>query len=179
MWFFLGKLIMGNAAVSYIILNVIRILNIISVTASILASGSLLVKTADLTDDIGWFNVFDLAEKVMIILLALLILITELPRVLQGYIERKWPAFSYQSGFWALGVCLIFLGSDVMSYLTKEKTDNKHLGGDFYRMAQAAGIMCIIMGLINMIATVVLRDRRRGLTARQVRAFKNEAQDAV
>lgn len=180
MWFFLAKSVMGNSAVSYIILNVIRALNILSITASILASGSLLVKTADLTDDIGWFNVFDLAEKVLIILFALLILITELPKLLQGYIARNWPAFSYQSGFWALGACLVFLGCDVMSYLTKEKTDKKHLGGDFYRMCQAAGMMCIVMGFINMVATLLLGDRRRGLTARQVRAFKNgAAQDVV
>jgi len=179
MWFSLAKSIMGNAAVSYIILNVIRGLNILSLLASIIASGCLLVKTADLTDDIGWFNVFDLAEKVMVILFALFILLTELPKVLRGYFARNWPAFSHQSGFWALGVCLVFIGCDVMSYLCKEKTDQKHLGGDFYRMVQAAGLMCLIMAFVNMLASVLLRDRKRGLTARQARAFKKESQGVV
>lgn len=179
MWFFLAKVVMGHTAVSYTILNVIRALNILSIVASILASGSLLVKTADLTDDIGWFNIFDLAEKVMIILLALFILLTEVPKVLKGYFARNWPAFSHQSGFMALAVCLLFLGCDVMSYLTKEKTDQKQLGRDFYRMVQAAGLMCCIMSFINIIATFVLKDRRKGLTARQVRALKNEFQDVV
>jgi len=179
MWFFLTKFIMGTTAVPYIILNIIRALNVLSILACILASASLLVKTADLTDDIGWFNVFDLAEKAMIISFALLVLATELPKVARGYIERDWPAFGYQSGFWTLSVCLLFLGCDVMSYLTKEKTDQKHLGADFYQMVQAAGIMCILMSLVNFIATFALKDRRRCLTARQVRAFKNEGQDVA
>lgn len=179
MWFFLAKFIMGSTAINRIILNVIRGLNIVSLLASIIASGCLLVKTADLTDDIGWFNVFDLAEKAMVILFALFILLTELPKVLRGYFARNWPCFSHQAGFWALGVCLVFIGCDVMSYLCKEKTDEKHLGGDFYRMIQAAGILCLILAFSNMLASVLLRDRRRGLTARQVRAFKNEFQDVV
>lgn len=166
---------MLSAKVSFIILNVIRVLNIISILASELATTSLLVKTATVTT--SWFNVFDLAAKAFIILFGIFLLVTELPKILRGWINRHWPAFGTTSGFLTLGVTLTFLGCIVLSYLTKEDADEKHLGGDFYRMCQAAGLMTLIMGSINIIATLLLQDRRRGLTARQVRATKGEFED--
>lgn len=166
---------MFSPKVSYIILNVIRALNILAILAAELATGSLLVKTANVT--VAWFNIFDLAAKVFIIIFGICLLITEVPRVLGAWISRHWPAFGYQSGFLSLGVCMTFLGCIVLSYLTKQDADEKHLGGDFYRMCEAAGLMCIIMGHINVVATLVLQDRGRGLTARQVRSVKGEFED--
>lgn len=166
---------MVSTKISYIVLNVIRALNVLSILACEIATGSLLVKTANFT--ITWFNIFDLAAKAFIILFGIFLLITELPKVLRGWMNRHWPAFGNSSGFLTLAICLTFLGSIVLSYLTKEDADEKHLGGDFYRMCQAAGFMSVIMAPINLIATLVLLDRRRGLSARQVRATKGEFED--
>lgn len=177
MWFMIAKLVMGNTKIPYIILNVIRGLNILSILACELATGSLLVKTSN--PSIGWFNVFDLAEKVLAMLFGIFLLITELPKLLRGYIGRNWPLFGHGSGFFTFSICILFLGCDVLSYLTKEDADEKHLGSDFYRMCQAAGLMAVIMTGVNFVASMVLQDRRRGLTARQVRGFKSEFQDAA
>lgn len=175
MWFLLAKSVMVKSKIPHIILNVIRALNSLAIIASATATGSLLVKTANVT--VAWFNIFDLAAKAFIILFATFLLVTELPKVLRGWINRNWPAFGNTSGFLSLGVCLTFLGCIVLSYLTKEDADEKHLGGDYYRLCEAAGLMTIIMGHINLVATLVLRDRRRGLSARQVRATKGEFDD--
>lgn len=177
MWFLLAKLVMGNSKIPYIILNIIRGLNILSILACELAAGSLLVKTSNLS--IGWFNIFDCAEKVLIILFGIFLLITEVPKVLRGWVARNWPLFSHSAGFSTFSICLFFLACDVLSYLTKENADQRHLGGDFYRMCQAAGLMTLIMSAINFIATFVLADRRRGLTARQVRGIKSEYREDV
>lgn len=167
MWFLLARLAMKNSKIPYIILNVVRALNILCILACMLAAGSLLVKTSTLS--LGWFNIFDLAEKVLIIVFGIVLLITETPKVLERYIEREWPKFGKSSGFLTLGFCLLFLGCNVLSYLTKEDADKKHLGGDFYRMCQAAGLMAVIMSFVNMIATIFLQDRKSGMTAREVR----------
>lgn len=168
-----AKVIMGNSKLPYIALNVIRALNILSICACILASGSLLVKTADLTGKIGWYNYFDLGEKCLIIVFAMLVLLTEIPRVMRGYIARNWPHFGYDAGFCVLSSVFVFLGFDTLSFLAKEGTDSKHLGADFFRMVQAAGFIALVMSVLNLVASFVFKDRRRGLTARQVRAYKN------
>ncbi|KAJ9659857.1 hypothetical protein H2198_002926 [Neophaeococcomyces mojaviensis] len=168
---------MGNSSVGYIVLNAIRALNIVSLLACTLAAGSLMVKTSDLHTSL--FNLFDAAEKVLIILICLFLLLAETPRLLRSYFARNWPLFSHSSGFFTFSLALLFIGVDVLSWLTKEKTDEKHLGGDFYRMVLAAGIMTILMSAINIIASIFCRDRKKGLTARQVRGFKNEFIDVV
>jgi len=145
---------MGNSKVGYIILNVIRALNIISLLACMLAAGALMVKTSDLHT--STFNLFDAAEKVLVILICLFLLLTETPRLLWSYFARNWPLFSHTSGFLTLSLALLFVGVDVLSWLTKEKTDMAHLGGDFYRMVLAAGIMTILMSAINIVASIFL-----------------------
>lgn len=170
---------MGNSKIPYIILNTIRGLNILSILACIVASACLLVKTSDLTKEIGWYNFFDLGEKALIILFAMCLLVTETPRLTRDYICRNWPAFGHGSGFIALSMSFVFLGFDVLSYLAKEDTNEKHLGADFFRMVQAAGFMALVMCPVNLIASFFLRDRRRGLTARQVRGFKPQYAETV
>lgn len=168
---------MGNSKIPYIILNIIRALNILSILACELAAGSLMVKTSSLS--LGWFNVFDCAEKVLIMLFGICLLITELPKVFTRYIAKNWPLFSPSAGFSTLALCMLFLACDVLSYLTKENSDKKHLGGDFYRMCQAAGLMTLIMSSINFIATFVLQDRRRGHTARMARDYNGDFREDV
>lgn len=170
-------MIMGNSAVPYITLNVIRVLNIISIIACIIASASLLVKTAGLTATIGWYNAFDLGEKCLIIMFAMWLLATELPlRFLDSYKVRRWPLLSYESGFIPLAICLLFLGFDVLSFLAKADTNAKTLGKDFYRMVQAAGFMTLVMVIVNIIVTFLFQKRQLGLSARQVRGFKHGPQ---
>lgn len=173
---FAAKFIMGNSAVAFTILNVFRAINILTILGCMFASVAIIIKTSDLTEKIGWFNIADLAEKVLIILFALFLLLTELPKVLSSYFARQWPSFSNYSGFFALSVAMLFLGIDVLSYLTKESTDEKHLGGDIYRVVQAAGVMCVIMAVVNVVATLVFKDRKRGLTARDVRSTRKTYQ---
>lgn len=172
---FLLKLIMTNRA-PFFILNTIRALNILSILAAILASVTLLLKTANLTSKIGYFNIFDLIEKVFIILFAIFILLTEAPilPILSRLFESQCPCFAKRGGFLVLSGCLAFIGCDTLSYLAKAQTDEKTLGGDFYRMVQAAGCMCIIMAMVNVPATFVFKVRKAGLSARQVRGLKKE-----
>lgn len=174
-----AKIAMGNSRIPYIFLNVIRGLNILSIMACVVASGCLLIKTSDLSKEIGWYNYFDLGEKALVILFAMCLLVTEMPRLMREYIRKNWPAFGYESNFVALSICFVFLGFDVLSYLAKERTNEEHLGGDFFRMVQAAGFMAIVMSPVNLVASFVLRDSRRCFTARQVRGFKPQYGEAV
>lgn len=177
MWFLLTKLAMGNSKVHSIVLNAIRGLNILTILACELATGSLLVKTSNLS--VGWFNLFDAAEKALMMIFGVFLLYTEIPKVPRGWINRKWPLFSSSAGFSAFACCLYFMACDVLSYLTKAEVDKKHIGGDFYRMCQAAGLMTLVVATINLLATFILQDKRKGLTARQVRGIRNSYQEEV
>lgn len=177
MWFLLAKLVMGNSKVPFIILNMIRGLNILTLLACELATGSLLVKTSN--PSVGWFNLFDAAEKALMMLFGMFLLYSEIPKLPRGWINRNWPLFGNSAGFSAFAACLYFMACDVLSYLTKAGVDKKHIGGDFYRMCQAAGLMTLVVASINLIATFTLQDKRRGLTARQVRGIRNNYQEEV
>lgn len=159
--------------IAYIILNVIRALNLLAIAACIAASGSLLVKTSDFTNSIGWFNVFDLATKCLIVLFAMLLLITEFPFVLRRFIRTHWPHFGEDNGFGALSASLVFLGCNTLSYLAKKDADEKHLGGDFFRLVQAAGFMALIMAVMNFPTTYIFKNKRNGQSARQVRSDRS------
>ncbi|KAK5073217.1 hypothetical protein LTR64_000371 [Lithohypha guttulata] len=166
-----AKVIMGKYDIKYIVLNAIRCLNILSILACIAASGSLLAKTANLSGDIGYYNFFDLAEKCFIILLAMCVLVTEIPMVklLRDKINTHWPHFGNNHGFFVLSACFLFLGADVLSFLAKKGTDEEHLGGHFFRLVQAAGFMALVMAIINSVASIF--GKRSGEPARRVRSW--------
>lgn len=160
--------------VGFFALNVIRFLNILSIIACIAASACLLVKTSNLTDNIGWYNIFDLAENCLIIVFALLLLFTELPGGLgESWLIKHWYHLSTSAHrFGVLALCLVFLGCDTLGYLAKKDTDAKHIGADFFRLVQAAGFMALVMAPINFVAGWTFNMKKsRDMTARDIRRF--------
>lgn len=154
----------------YLVLNAIRILNIITLLAIIGANMAFLIKTIRVKD--STLQLFDGAQRALVILIVCFLLATEMPKVFSGYFSRHWPAFSYQSGFLALGFAFLVLGCNVLSDLNKTTSTQENMGKHSYKMVLAAGAMAIGMSSINVIASVLLADRAKGLTARQVRGFK-------
>lgn len=113
----------------YYILNFIRLLNILSLLASGISTGSLLAKSSSLK--ISIFNAFDAAEKILLLIIILFLLATEIPKLSRAsYITKNWPLFSHSAGFTTLAFAMVFVGADVLSYLTKKGTDEKSLGAD-------------------------------------------------
>ncbi|KAI9716036.1 MAG: hypothetical protein M1828_000503 [Chrysothrix sp. TS-e1954] len=153
------------AGPGYIILNVLRAMNIIGLLAVIAASMVMLVKTVTTSN----FFFFDGVSHAVTVIIAMLLVISE-TKYFRGYIARCWPLLSPSHGFVTLGSAMLILGVDILGNLNKPATSQKHMGLGFWRIVIASGILITILGFLNIIASFVFRDRKAGVTARQVRA---------
>ncbi|GIZ44473.1 hypothetical protein CKM354_000767000 [Cercospora kikuchii] len=149
----------------YIILNGIRVMNIIGFLAVVTASVVMLVKTN--TDTHLFF--FDALSHVITLISSLFLITSELP-VFKGYFARNWPLLSPARGFVTLAIAMIVIGIQVMGNLNKSAGSQEELGMPFWRIVIGSGILIFILGWINLLASFIFRDRKQGITARMVRA---------
>ena len=97
----------------------------------------------------------------------------------KGYFAKRWPLLSPEHGFGFLSVSLLCLGINMLGNLNKEATSQESLGMAFWRIVIASGILSLIMCLFNLIATFTFRDKKRGVTARMVRAHGATVVDGI
>ncbi|KAL8930182.1 MAG: hypothetical protein Q9208_000799 [Pyrenodesmia sp. 3 TL-2023] len=154
------------AGPGFVILNVIRAMNIVSLIAVIVASFSMLVKTFVVSK----FFFFDAVSHVITAFLSLFLLLTETP-LFRSYFARNWPLLSPTHGFLTLGILMAILGVSVLGNLNKEATSQASLGTSYWRIVIASGILVLIMGVANIFASYIFRIKKLGVTARQVRAY--------
>ena len=153
------------AGPGYIILNTIRVMNIIGLIAIIAASSVMLVKTFVVSK----FFFFDAISHVVTAVLSMFLIITELP-LFRNYVARNWPLYSPSSGFVTLGITMIVVGVSILGNLNKEATSQKSLGISFWRIVISSGILVVILGTINIFASYIFRDSSLGVTARMYRS---------
>ncbi|MCJ1452662.1 hypothetical protein MMC28_003005 [Mycoblastus sanguinarius] len=153
------------AGPGYIVLNVIRVLNIIALLAVVAASSVMLVKTFVVSK----FFFFDGVTHIITAFVGLGLIITEVG-LFKRYIANNWPLLSPSSGFVTLGILLIILGVSILGNLNKAATSEKSLGGTFWRLVIASGIVVSIMGVVNIFASYMFRHKSLDITAREVRA---------
>ncbi|KAI4201602.1 MAG: hypothetical protein LQ346_002139 [Caloplaca aetnensis] len=154
------------AGPGFVILNVIRAMNIVSLIAVIVASFSMLVKTFIVSK----FFFFDAVSHVITAFLSMFLLLTETP-LFRSYFARNWPLLSPTHGFVTLGILMAILGVSVLGNLNKEATSQASLGTAYWRIVIASGILVLIMGVANVFASYIFRIKKMGVTARQVRAY--------
>ena len=175
------------AGPGYIILNTIRVMNIIGLIAVIAASSVMLVKTFVVSkffffDGVSHFITAGLsctylsslrpsspAKRKLTSSLAVALMLTELP-LFRTYIARNWPLLSPTSGFVTLGTLMIILGVSILGNLNKEATSEKSLGTSAWQIVISSGILMVILGVVNIFASFMFRNKTMGITARQVRA---------
>ncbi|KAI4152481.1 MAG: hypothetical protein LQ340_002881 [Diploschistes diacapsis] len=150
----------------YLALNAVRVLNIIALLACIAASISMLVKTFIIN---GYFF-FDSVSHVVTILMSAFLIISELP-FFKSYFQNNWPLLSVQSGFVTLGVFMIIDGVMVLGNLNSNDENESTLGSSFFQIIVSGGIIAFVMGILNIVASYVFRDRKMGVTARMIRQY--------
>ncbi|PSK34329.1 WHI2-like protein [Elsinoe australis] len=153
------------AGPGYIILNGIRVLNIIGLLAVIAASVVMLIKT---TTDSAYFF-FDACTDVVVAFSSTFLLLSEL-NLFKNYFARNMPLLSPSHGFVTLSLAMLILGTGLLGKLNHDSNSPQHLGLAFWRIVISAGILIFILGFINLVASFLFRDRKSGITARQVRA---------
>lgn len=153
------------AGPGFIILNVIRGMNIIALLAVVTASVIMIIKTFTVSK----FYFFDGATHAITVLASLFLVISECS-VFKGWFSRNWPVLSHEHGFNFLGLSMIVLGIDILGNLNKQATSQQSLGLPFWRMVISSGIVVLVMGCVNIATTFIFRDPCLGVTARQIRA---------
>ncbi|KAI9849580.1 MAG: hypothetical protein M1838_000122 [Thelocarpon superellum] len=153
------------AGPGYVILNILRVMNIVALAAVMVASWVMLVKTFIVSK----FFFFDAVSHIITSSISMFLIVSELS-LFESYFSRNWPLLSPSSGFVGLGFAMIVVGVSVLGNLNKEATSQESLGLGFWRVVIASGIVVAVLGLLNIIASYVFRDSVLDVTARQVRA---------
>ncbi len=171
------------AGPGYIILQIIRVMNIIGLLAVITGSIVMLVKTSVASK----FFFFDAVSHVLTAITGstytpgtlttrpllthplVFLTISELQfGFIKRYFARNWPLLSSAHGFVTLALAMMVLGINMLGNLNKPATSKKSLGMAFWRIVIASGIIIFILGWINLLASYIFRDRSAGVTARMV-----------
>jgi hypothetical protein len=152
------------AGVGYITLNIIRVLNTISLLLVAIASWVMLVMTVKTSN----FFFFDGVSHFITSVVALFLIVSEL-NIWTNYFARNWPNLGPESGFVCLGLSMIILGFNILGNLNKGATSVANLGLPLWRVVIAAGILSSLIGLFNIIATYIFSNSKLNLTGRQVR----------
>ncbi|KAI9829038.1 MAG: hypothetical protein M1832_000061 [Thelocarpon impressellum] len=162
------------AGPGYIILNVLRVLNIIGLTAVMVASWIMLVKTFVISK----FFFFDAISHVITSCISMFLVVSELT-LFKSYYARNWPLFSPKSGFVTLGLAMIIVGVSILGNLNKQATSQESLGLAFWRIVIASGIIVAVLGFANITVSYVFCDKVLDVTARQIRAHGAQAAQAA
>ncbi|OQD72477.1 hypothetical protein PENDEC_c021G04964 [Penicillium decumbens] len=162
----MAKLRESLAGPGYVILNAIRALNIIVFLDMIAACIVMLVKI----NILNGFFFFQAVTHAMVALISIFLILSELP-VFRGYWNRNWPLFGEDAGFIALAGVMMILGVATLGNLNIDAMSQKSLGLAFWRIVISAGILGMIMSVINILATFIFADRKQGVSARHVRAY--------
>ncbi|KAH0543819.1 hypothetical protein FGG08_001858 [Glutinoglossum americanum] len=160
------SIIKQSAGSGYVVLNILRVLNIIVLSTVIVASWVMLVKTFVLSE----LFFLDAVSHVATSVVSMFLIISELP-IFKPYFSHNWPLLGPTSGFVCLGVIMAVLGVTILGNLNKQAISLESLGLPFWRIVISSGILVITLGFMNIIANYVFRDKKAGVTARQVRSY--------
>ncbi|KAB2575128.1 hypothetical protein BFW01_g8316 [Lasiodiplodia theobromae] len=153
------------AGPAYIILNVVRALNIIGLLLVATASFLMLVKTIV----VSRFFFFDGCSHVITACISCFLIASE-ACLFRSYFRKNWPLFSPEHGFVALGLAMILLGVNTLGNLNKDATSAENLGMPFWSVVISSGIIILVLGFVNIFVSYIFRDTKLRITARNVRA---------
>ncbi|KAJ5081464.1 hypothetical protein NUU61_009728 [Penicillium alfredii] len=162
----IAKLRESLAGPGYVILNATRVLNIIVFLDIIAACAVMLVKI----DMVNSFFFFQAVSHAIVALISIFLIVSELP-IGRDYFDRNWPLFGQDAGFITLAGIMMILGVAVLGHLNTDAMSQKSLGLAFWRIVLSAGILAMVLSVVNIVATFVFSDRKAGVSARHVRVY--------
>ncbi|RDW59349.1 uncharacterized protein DSM5745_11044 [Aspergillus mulundensis] len=154
------------AGPGYVILNAVRAMNIIVFLDIIAAHVVMLIKIDLLTS----FFFFEAVVHAIAIGISIFLLVSELP-FFRAYFDRHWPSLGENSGFLSLAGAMLILGIGALGDLNKPATSQEKLGLTFWRIIISAGILAIVVSVLNVAANFAFADRDVGISARHVRVY--------
>lgn len=79
------------------------------------------------------------------------LILSELP-ILRSYVTRNLPTFGDEAGFISLAVVMMIIGVSTLGNLNSSSMSQKELGSTFWRIVLSAGILGMVMSLVNLLA---------------------------
>lgn len=149
----------------HLVLNVFRAFNIVGLVAVATASWVMIVMSGIK----GSFFFFEAASHLFNSLIAGFLVVSEL-NLFKRYFATRWPVLSPYHGLTWLGVAMVVMGCHVLGNLNRRSVTPDALGGHFYRLILASGILSITFGVFNIISSFIFGDSANGITARNVRS---------
>ncbi|KAE8145286.1 hypothetical protein BDV25DRAFT_133930 [Aspergillus avenaceus] len=154
------------AGPGFVVLNAIRVLNIIALLDIIAACAVMLVKISLQSS----FFFFEATSRAVTAGVSIFLIISELP-FFRDYFDRNWPLLGQDSGFITLALVMMILGVTILGDLNSEATSQESLGLSFWQIVLSAGILAFIMSVINLASSFIFADSDVGVTARHVRVY--------
>ncbi|OJD11773.1 hypothetical protein AJ78_07518 [Emergomyces pasteurianus Ep9510] len=162
------------AGPGYVILNAIRVFNIICLLCIIAACSVLLVKTSTATN----FFFFDAMHRVIMVATSIFLIISEVG-FFEAWFHEYWGCFGRHSSFLALGVAMVLLGISTIGCLNRKDMNKDAIGLTFWQLVLGAGVIAIVFGFVNIVVTFIYRTKKTGLKARHIRTDGAVAPDAI
>lgn len=166
----------GGKGSGYIILNVVRVLNIIVLT-TVAAASVVFMVVGKMPDGFTFFNDISLA---FVVVSSIILVISEIDwkynGFFNGWIEDNFPVISSHRGFTWLGAAMIILGSHTLGRLSDPRNSPKTMTLPLWRLCIGAGILAIIFGFVNTLLSWLFKGPD-GQNARGIR--KNGATNSL
>lgn len=162
----MSRLSKALAGPGYVILNVLRAINIITFLDIIAASVAMLIK---ITINNNFFF-FEAVSHAFTTLLGVFLVVSELP-FFDKFFARFVPQLSETASFAPLALIMVIMGVSVLGNLNNDDYSADKMGMPFWRIVASAGIMAMTMGIVNFIASFIFADSENKLTARHVRSY--------
>lgn len=157
----------AGTGVSMVILQVLRVFTLVGLLSVMASCWVLAIK---ISMDKPYF-VFDAASLVFMSGIALFLALSELPFAFaKGFFSTHWPAFSQHCGLGWLGLALIMIGCNTLGKLNNSATEPDDIGMPWWRLVLASGILNLIFGVLNVLATFALHDYTDDRNVRVIRS---------
>ncbi|EED23710.1 conserved hypothetical protein [Talaromyces stipitatus ATCC 10500] len=162
----MSRLSKALAGPGYVILNVLRAINIITFLDLIAASVVMLIKISINNN----FFFFEAVSHAFTTILGVFLVISELP-FFDKFFTRFVPQLGETASFVPLSLVMLIMGVSVLGNLNNDDYSQDHMGMPFWRIVASAGILAMTMGIVNFIASFIFADSENSLTARHVRSY--------
>jgi len=154
----------------HLVLNALRALTIIGLGTVMVACWAMIVMSGITRH----FDFFDTISHFFVFGIAIFLTISEV-NLFTAYFVNNWPVLSPTHSLAWLGLALVIIGCSIMGDLVKPAYSQENLGLPIWRLVIASAILSITFGISNMLLSVIFRDGKNRITARQIRTDGNLA----
>ncbi|KKA26931.1 hypothetical protein TD95_001063 [Thielaviopsis punctulata] len=153
------------AGSGHIFLNVLRACTIVTLICISISCWIMVVMTGINHS----FFFFDAMSQIFASTISIFLIISEVG-IFRDFFERNWPVFSTRRGLTWLGCALTVLACHVLGELNRPQLSQAAIGMDLWRMLIASGILGLIFGFMNIVASIIFRDSDHNINARNIRS---------